>query len=166
MRQEAIEIETAAGESRLHQGRHKGGGARQAFHLDIVGHALAHEQESRVGDAGSAGVAHEGHLLMAFDFGKKPRHLTMLVEDVVRHAAFVNLIVFQQLGGSSGVLTEDQIHGAKHIQRAQCDVLQIADGSRNDVEFHCGRIWSAKIRKKRRGDTLNQNRIFGCLVGF
>ena len=60
----------------------------------------------------------------------------MLVEDVVRHAAFVNLIVFQQLGGSSGVLTENQVHGVQHIERPEGDVLQVADRGWDDKEFH------------------------------
>lgn len=140
MGEEAVEVEAVAGNARLHEGGHEGCGTGQALHLDIVGQALAHEEEAGIGDARSARIAHEGHLLMGFDFGKESRHLCVLVEDVVRHTAFFYLIVFQQFGGGSGIFAENQIHGAQHIERPEGDVLQVADGSRDKVEFHCNRI--------------------------
>ena len=46
--QEAVEVETAAGESGLDEGGHESGGARQALDLNILFQGLAHEQETGV----------------------------------------------------------------------------------------------------------------------
>lgn len=148
MGKETVEEETVAGDTRLHEGGHEGSGAGQALHLNAFRHTGAHEQETGVGDARGAGVAHQRHTFRSLDLGDNRVEPFVLVEDVIGHASFIYLKVFQQVSGSAGVLAEDEVHRAEHIEGAQRDVFQIADGGRHDIEFHCGRIWSAKIHKK------------------
>ena len=57
----------------------------------------------------------------------------MLVEDMVRHAAFpLNLVMLKQVLGGPGVFTKDQVRFFQNIESAKGNVFQISDRSRYD----------------------------------
>ena len=136
VRQEAVEVEAAAGEARLHEGGDEGRGAGEALDRDLLAHALADEQEAGVGDARRARVADQRHRLAVTDLAHIAVHLGMFVEDVVGQTTLVNLVVLQQMFRGAGILGQDEIDGLEHVEGGQRDVFQIADRGWDDVEFH------------------------------
>lgn len=104
MRKETVEEETVAGDARLHEGGHEGCWTGQALHLNAFRHTGAHQQETGVGDARGAGIAHQRHTFRGLDLGDNRVEPFVLVEDVIGHAFLIYLKVFQQVSGSAGIL--------------------------------------------------------------
>ena len=136
VRQEAVEIEAAAWEARLHEGGDKGCGAGEALDGNVLAHALTDEQEAGVGDAWRARITDQRHRLAVADLTHVAIHLGMLIEDMVSQTAFVNLVVLQQMLGGAGVLGQDEIDRLEHVEGSEGDVFQIADRGWDDVQFH------------------------------
>ena len=118
------------------EGGHEGCGAGQALHLNAFRHTGAHQQEPGIGDARGAGITHQRHSFRGPDLGDNRVEPFVFVKDMIGHASFIYLKVFQQVSGSTGILAEDKVHGLQHLEGAQGDVFQIADGGRDHIEFH------------------------------
>ena len=99
--------------------------------------AVAVKQESGIGNAGHSGIADKGNLIPALKHPDVFLELAVLVVLVVGHAGGGDLVMVQQMPCGAGVLRKDAVRLLQCPQRPQGDVLQVADGSRNDKEFHC-----------------------------
>ena len=53
---------------------------------------------------------------------------------MIRREWFDNLVMIQQLQGVPGIFCQNQVSFFKHFERPESNVLQIADGRRNEVE--------------------------------
>ncbi len=127
-------------------GQHRRG-ARDRMDVDAGLAGDFDQAEARVGDQRRAGVGNLGDDLA------DAQPLDDLGQDlgtgmvIVTQQGFLDVVGRQKLGGDAGVLGQDDIGRLQHVQRAQRDVAQIADGRRHDIE--AGRDGSGRGREKR-----------------
>ena len=67
------------------------------------------------------------------------------------NGGFVDAVVVQQLAGLAGILASHQVHFAEDAQGAQGDVLEVADGSGDEIE-RAGHETSSVERRRLRYD--------------
>ena len=123
--QEAEEDEAVARQAAVDERRHEGCGARQTLHLDAFLHGFAHQQESRVADAGGAGVGDDGDsgaCLQAFD---EARHRLVLVEDVVALQRCLDAVVLQEHAAGAGVFGQDEVDRAENLDSTISHVAEV-----------------------------------------
>lgn len=110
------------------------------------------EAMAGVGDKRHAGITDEGDsgaLLHSEDeFGSASEFVVLLVAD----QGLVNLEMIEELQGVTGVFTSNLVSFLKNTERAESDVLEIADGSSDEVEAAAGgSLGSIRMRVGRHG---------------
>lgn len=103
----------------------------------------------RIAHAWSPSVAYIGDtftLLHACHYCLRRFGLVMLVDGEKLASLLVNAIGAQHALGVSRILTGQGVRQLQHMKRAQCDVCQVADGGRDDIQGRlrivllCGRV--------------------------
>lgn len=94
--QEAFEAESVAWQARRHKCRDAGRRSGKRADGDTFSSTFACEQETRIGNSGSAGVADKGHVHSRQNLFLYHAHGLVLVVFVMRKQFSFNLIVLQQ----------------------------------------------------------------------
>src|SRR5437867_4460558 len=130
----AVEHEPVGGHGGDGQGRHERRRPGHRHHRDPLRARLADEQEAGVRDARGARVGHERDRAAAGQLAQQLRPTRELVVLEVAHGPLVNVEMREERTRPARVLAGDQVHFAQDAQRAQGDVLEVADRSRDDEE--------------------------------
>ena len=71
----------------------------------------------------------------------------MLIMLMIRRKRLDDLVMIQQLQGVPRIFRQDQVDLFQHLKCPEADVLQIADGRRNEVEHigECGEYGSVEV---------------------
>ena len=108
--------------------------ARRRLHPDSLRDGLAHQPVAGIGDQRRARVRDQRHARTRFQFLDQLRCAHGLVVLVITDRRFVDAVVIEQLARLPRVLASHQVCLAQNPQRAQRDVLQIADRRGHQVE--------------------------------
>ena len=147
--QESFEAEFVAGESAAHEGWNECGGSRKGLHLYALFHALAHQEESRVADAGCACIADECGCLSSFKASDHLLHGFVFVELVVGEQFPVDVVMLQQHAGGAGVFCQYEISLFQHSHRPEGHIFEISHRCRHNVEHSHGSFFlCAKVGTK------------------
>ena len=134
LRQEPFEAEPVAGQSGTDQGRDAGRRPGQRLDLDPLLRAGADQKETRVRNAGCAGIGDQCDIQAGEElFLDKGDGLVLIVFMVGLEAA-ADVVVLEQDGARARVLREDQVGLPEHLDGAEGHVLEVADRGRNDVQ--------------------------------
>ncbi len=130
--QEAQVDELVAGQAGDGQGGGNGRGAGDGNHGDAAFNRRPDQLVAGVGEARHARLADQGHVLL----GQGLQQVVQLLEPAVLKEAGeggVDVVAGQELACRARVFGGDEGHFPQHTQRSQGDVLQVADGSGDDV---------------------------------
>ena len=130
-----MEIELVAGETGGDECGDQRGSAGQTLNLNPCRQALTNEQKPRIGNARSARIGNQCRSLPVFYPAYILFYLFMLIINMISVTFFINFKMFQQVFGRSCIFTKNKIHLLQNTQRTKCDIFEVADGGRNDVEF-------------------------------
>ena len=87
-----------------------------------------------IADAGQAGVGDDGDAFAGGEFFDQLRGAPRFVVFVIADERLVDLEVPEQIPGVPRVFAGDEIDALEHLQRAQRDVPEIADGSGDEEQ--------------------------------
>ena len=99
----------------------------------------AHQDGARIAQRGRARIRAERERLPAFESLDELRYAASLVERGQRQHRFVHAVRAEQRLGAPRILGDHRVAFAQHAQRAQRDVLEVAD-RRRDHRERSGRI--------------------------
>ena len=135
LREEALETEAVARQAGGDDGRDAGRGAREGLDLDPFLRAGAGQQEARVGDAGRAGVAHQGDVQPAQDALLHELDRLVFVELVVRLEGAADVVVVEEHRAGAGVLRQDEVRLLQDLYGPEGHVVQVPDRGRDDEKL-------------------------------
>ena len=142
MRQKALKNELLRWQTRVDQSWNESRRARQALHLDATLHALAHQQETRVGDGRRTCICHQGQGLPCLDALGDAFHHLMLVTDVEGRHGLADFQMPQQVARGTCILSQDAVHFLQDTDGSQGDILEVANRCRHKIELRHGRDYS------------------------
>jgi len=133
-RQETLETEPVARESRGNQCRNKGRGTRKALYSDAVFNRLAYQQKSRVGYCRGTRIGYQRHgfafVKKAYDLG----HRFVLIVLVVSKHFPRNAEMFEQWSACPCIFSENEVRFFKHTDSPHSHIFEVADGSGYEVK--------------------------------
>ncbi len=88
-------MKTFLGQTRYHQSRHKSSGSRQAFYLQAGLQALPHQQKTRIGNSGCAGVGDQSNVFSGLYARHHLLNGFMLVKFMMRLHGRADVVMFQ-----------------------------------------------------------------------
>jgi len=140
--EEAAEIERDHGEAGTGQGEERGGGSGDDLDGDSGGDGGADEAFAGIADSGESGIGDEGD---GFAGGKAVDEFGGafgFAELVVADHRFTDFKAGEEMAGVAGILGSDEGDFLENADGAGGEVLQVTDGSGDDVEFagHEGRV--------------------------
>ena len=97
------------------------------------------EAMAGIGDEGHACIADEGNGGTVFHGQDEFGCAGDLVVFVVADQRLMDVVVIEELQGVAGIFAGDLVHFLEDAQGAECDVLEIANGSGHEVEAALGR---------------------------
>src|SRR5262249_38771786 len=130
-RQETVEHEPISGQARRRESRDQRRRPGHGHHPHAVGARLAHQQHARVGNAGRPGVGDERDRGAGGERAEELAAAGQLVVLVVADGRLVDVEVREERARPPRVLAGDQVGLAQDAERAQGDVLEIADRGRD-----------------------------------
>ena len=133
LRQESLEAEAVARQTRAYDSRDERRSARQTLHRDAGFSRLASEKEAGVADSGRAGIADERYRLASlqtFDYGCR---CAVFVELVMRHQPVLYIEMLKQNARCASVLGKHQICLFQYADGTHRHVFHIAHRSRHNI---------------------------------
>ncbi len=100
----------------------------------MMPHGQRHQPVSRIADARHARVANHGNVVPALQVDDQLGGARQLVVLVIADGGLVDAVVVQQRGRVPRVLAGDEVNLLEHVQRAQSDVFQIANGRADEIK--------------------------------
>ena len=133
-RQEADEAETALGEARHGQGRHRRTRPGQRHHRMPRGAHPRHQAGARVRHRRRTGVGDQRHLTAGGELGDDRPGGLLLVVLVYRQHARANAVRIEQALAVAGVLGGHHIDRGEHGERTQRDVMQVSERRSHHIQ--------------------------------
>src|SRR5262245_61460904 len=131
-RQEPVEDEAVGGQARGREGGDDRAGTRHGNDRGALSPRLTNQQDARIRDPRRARVGDERDRAPRRQIAQELRTPRELVVLVVAHGGLVDVEVRQEGARPPRVLAGHQVDLAQHSQRAQSNVLEVADRSRYD----------------------------------
>ncbi len=143
-RQESPEEEAVAGQAGQHQGSQHRRSARRDADRDTGGDRFAHQLVAGIGDQRHAGVADQRDALALGQARQQLRAHARGIVLVIGLQRRPDAVEGEQLAGDPGVLAGDQVDACQERQRAQRDVVAVADRRGHDDQPF-GRLPAGRI---------------------
>ena len=134
MRQKSLEEEAVGRQAGDDQRRQHGGGAGHRGDLDAALQRLGHQLEAGVGDQRRAGVGDQRQRRAGLEPRDEMRAHHMGVVLVIGDERRRDPVMGEQRLGDARVLGDDGVGRRQRRQRAEGDVLQIADRRRDEMQ--------------------------------
>ena len=93
-------------------------------------HRFSHQQESRVADAGGAGVGDDGDSGAGLQALDEARHRLVLVEDVVALQRSIDAVVLHQHAAGAGVFGQYEVDRAENLDSTIGHVAEVPNRCR------------------------------------
>lgn len=134
-------MEFVRGKAGRGESSHEGTRARNGFDAEAGGDDFGDDAGAGIGDAGGSGIGDQrdnGAGAQAVgDFGRA----SGFIEPEVGDHGLPDVEVLEELTGVTGVLGGDEVAVAEDAEGAQGDVLEVPDGSGDEVERAGGERW-------------------------
>ena len=133
LRQESFKAETVARVSGRNKSRNKGSRARQGLHLDSFLDTCPYEQEARIGNSRSTGIADQSDIESRQNALLYHGRRLVFVELMMRLETSFDFIMLEKYGTCPGILRQYEVCLLKHPYSSEGHILQIAHRGRNYV---------------------------------
>ena len=107
----------------------------EGLDLDPLFRAGAGQQEARVGDAGRAGIAHQGDVQPAQDTFLHELDRLVFVEFMVRLEGTPDVVMVEEHRTGAGVLRQDEVRLPQDLYGPEGHIVQVPDRGRDDEKF-------------------------------
>ena len=132
-REESLEGEAVAWQSRVDKRRDKCCGARQRLNGDVVAPALPGKHEPWVANAGRASIGYQGYVVTLFKQFYNGLCGLVLIKLVMTSHGGGDAIVLHEHSAGASVFGKDERHLLQHLHCPGCHVVEIAHGGRDHI---------------------------------